>query len=88
MFSLDKRRLWGNLIVTFQYVKGPYRKDGEGLFIQACSDRTRSNGFKLKKERFRLHVRKEFFTQSAMRQWKSCPEKLGMPHPWRCSRPG
>jgi len=28
--------------------EGAYRKDGEGLFIRACSNRTRGNGFKLK----------------------------------------
>ena len=28
----------------FQYLKGTYRRDGEGLFARACSDRTRGNG--------------------------------------------
>lgn len=27
MFNLQKRRLWGNLITTFQYLKGTYRED-------------------------------------------------------------
>ncbi|GAB0208071.1 hypothetical protein GRJ2_003272800 [Grus japonensis] len=43
LFSQEKRRLWGDLIAAFQYLKGAYRKDGEGLFIGECSDRTRDN---------------------------------------------
>jgi len=36
------------------YLKGGYKKAGEGHFTRACSDRTRDNGFKLKEGRFRL----------------------------------
>ncbi|KAK4806794.1 hypothetical protein QYF61_005590 [Mycteria americana] len=59
--GLEKRRLWGDLIVAFQYVKGAYKKDGERLFTRACSDRTRGIGYKLKEGRFRLDIRKKFF---------------------------
>jgi len=41
LFSLEKTRLQGDLIGAFQYLKGAYRKDGEGLFTRVCSDRTR-----------------------------------------------
>ena len=63
LFSLEKRRLQGGLPVP----GGAYKKAGEGLFTRACSDGTRSNGFKLREGRFRLDTRKEFFTMRVMR---------------------
>jgi len=48
LFSLKKRRLRGDLASAFQYLKGAYKRAGEGLFIRSCSDRTRNNIFKMK----------------------------------------
>jgi len=47
-----------------------------------------THGLKLKERRFRLDVRSKFFTDRLVMCWNSCPERLWMPHPWRCSRPG
>ena len=46
LFSLEKRRLWEDLIAALQYLKVTYKKDGDRLFGGACCDRIRSNGFK------------------------------------------
>jgi len=69
LFSLEKRRLWGDLIAAFQDLKGAYRKDGENIFSRASCGRTRSNGFKLREGRCRLEIRKKFFTMRMVKHW-------------------
>jgi len=82
LFSLGKRWLWGDLIVAFQYIKGAYKKDGEGHFTKACSDRTRGSGFRLKEGRFRLDIRKKFFTMRAVRHWNRLPREVVSAPSW------
>ena len=74
MFSLEKRRRQGDLTVAFQYI------EGDRLFTQSDSDRTRGNGFQLKEVRFRSHVRGKSFPQRAVRRRHCCPE-LWVPIP-------
>jgi len=88
LFSLEKKRLRGDLLTAFQYLKEACKKAGEGFFTRACSDRTRGNDFKLKEGRFRLNIKKNLFIMRVARHWNRLPEKLWMPPPWKCSRSG
>ena len=68
--------------MAFPYLKGAYRKAGEGL-VRTGIDKMRGNGFKLQEGRFRLDIRKKFFTVRVVRHWDRLPRVC-----WRCSRPG
>ncbi len=61
--------------MAFQYLKGAYRKAGEGFFVRACGNRTRRNGFKMEEGRFRLDIKKKSFTVRVVRHWNRLPRE-------------
>ena len=46
LFSLEKRRQWGDIVEGLQYLRTAYKYEGEQLFIWGDSDGIRGNGFK------------------------------------------
>ncbi|CAM4622161.1 unnamed protein product [Caretta caretta] len=57
LFSLTKRRLRGDMIALYKYIRGINIGEGEELFKFSTNVDTRTNGYKLAIRKFRLEIR-------------------------------
>lgn len=63
------RRLRGDLIAVYSFLTRGSGQGDANLFSLVSSDRTQGNGLKLHQAKFRLGIRKQFFTERLAKHW-------------------
>jgi len=76
LFSLEKRRLRGDLINASKYLQGGCQEDGARIFSVVPSNRTKGNGHKLKPRKFQLNMRKNFLPLRVTEPWHRLPREV------------
>ena len=76
LYPLEQRKLRGDLIETFKILSGKERIDSAIFFRAASSINLRGNSKKLYKQRSRLMLRQNFFSQRVVNHWNSLPNAV------------
>ena len=76
LHTLERRRVRGDLIEVYKWVKGFNRGELGKVLIVSEQRRTRSNGCKLDKFRFRKEIGKNWFTNRVVNEWNRLSEHV------------
>jgi len=87
LFSRKKRRLRGDPVNAYKYLKSECQEDEARDFSVVPSDSTRGNGHKLKHRKFHLNMMKNFFPLRVMEPWNRLPREVVESLLWRYLKP-
>ena len=73
LFSLEHRRMRGDLIEVYKIMRGIDRVDSQYLFSRAPIVNTRGRMYKIKGGKSRGDIRGRFFTQRVVSAWNDLP---------------
>ena len=76
LYTLQRRRLRGDLIETYKILTGKEKINSEQLFQKATTIELRGHSLKLYKKSSRLDIRKYFFSQRIVDYWNKLPDDV------------
>ena len=76
LHSLERRRLRGDLIEVFKWYRGYNKGDISKVLRVSKQDRTRNNGFKIEKGRFKKEIGKNWFANRVVDEWNGLSSQV------------
>ena len=76
LYTLEERRVRGDLIEVYKIVTGKEKIDSRRLFQMANTGYLRGNSLKLFKKPARLELRRKYFTMRVVENWNKLPDSV------------
>ena len=79
LFSLERRRLRGDLIEVYKIMRGTDQLERQYLFPKVGESKTRGHRFKVRGERYKRAQRGNLFTHRVVSVWNELPDVVVEP---------